>query len=368
MNAPALPSLKPYGVGTSFVESLTSYICRSGAELLVPAPRLVGAITGIHGAYRYTQAVNGTEMITARIIAAVAVWSGVSGVSRLGVGDGGLGLHLRKAFRRERAWCPLCLSSSRTPYDQLSWSFALVTRCPRDGAALQNVCGLCGRGHRAWELWANPLRCAHCGTDLADTTRTRAEVDPVSAAVTSVIAWIQTGQRVEPRRIAMWVRDFRGSAGLRSTARRLGLTRWTLSNLAAGRRRLQMETLASLLTQGATTMTGLHSFEEVEVPAARVARPGTALVDTDRLDNVVRAELALTVAARRTVAELARDLGVHHVTLRRHCRETDVLIRERRDEVQRRRLTPVRPKTAHLVREVAHLLTPAADSPLNVFE
>jgi hypothetical protein len=40
------------------------------------------------------------------------------------------------------------------------------------------------------------------------------------------------------------------------------------------------------------------------------------------------------VRRRRTIQKLARDLGVHTVTLRRHCRGTDQLIRDRRDEEQ----------------------------------
>jgi ribosomal protein S27E len=337
VNAPALPALTPHGVGTSFVESLTSYICRSAAETLVPAPRLLRAVAGVAGAFRYTQAVNGTELITARIISEFASWSGVPSLDRLGFAKPGLGLHLRKDFRRERAWCPVCLASPRTTYDQVSWSFAAVGRCPRDGATLQTTCARCGQSHRVWDLWAHPLRCANCGADLGDTTRARAEVDARSAAVASVIAWVQSGRPVEPRRIATWARTYRGNAALRSTGRRLGLTQWTLSNIAAGTRRLQMDTLVSLITQSPTKMNELHSFPPVEVAAGRTTRHGPARVDTDRLSRLVCAELALPVGARRTVAQLAGDLGVHHVTLRRHCRDTDRLIHERREAVQRRR-------------------------------
>jgi plasmid maintenance system antidote protein VapI len=134
----------------------------------------------------------------------------------------------------------------------------------------------------------------------------------------------------------MWAREFRGRAELRPSAHRLGLTQWTLSNLATGARRLQMDTLVSLLVHGRTTLPELHSFRPVELEPARPPRQSAARVDTHRLQEAVVAELALPVRLRRTIQKLARDLGVHTVTLRRHCRGTDQLIRDRRDEVQRR--------------------------------
>jgi hypothetical protein len=183
----------------------------------------------------------------------------------------------------------------------------------------------------------HPLRCANCGADLADASGERAELDPRTAAVASVIAWVQSSRTIEPRRIAMWAREFRGDSALGITARRLGLTQWTLSNITAGARRLRMDTLISILTQCPTTMSELHTFCAVDVVARHKARRGPARVDTRRLNRLVRAELALPVVACRTIAELARDLGVHHVTLRRHCPETNRLISERRDQVQLRR-------------------------------
>jgi hypothetical protein len=106
--------------------------------------------------------------------------------------------------------------------------------------------------------------------------------------------------------------------------------------VAKGAQRLQMDTLVSLLVHGRTTLPELHSFRPVELEPARPPRQSAALVDTHRLQEAVVAELALPVRLRRTIQKLARDLGVHTVTLRRHCRGTDQLIRDRRDEVQRR--------------------------------
>lgn len=332
-----LRPLQPHGVGTAFVESLTSYVSRSAAELLVPVPRLLRAVAGVAGAFRYTQAVNGTELITTRIINAFAVWSGVSSLDRLGFAQPGLGLHLRKDFRRERAWCPRCLASPSTAYDQVGWSFAAVDRCPREGAKLQTTCAHCGHSHRVWDLWGHPLRCANCGADLADARGARGELDPRTAAVASVIAWIQSGGTVDPRRVAMWAREFRGQSPLGVTARRLGLTQWTLSNVTTGARRLQMDTLVSILTRCPTTMSELHTFGAVDVVTRPKPRRGKTHVDTRRLIRLVRAELALPVSARRTIVELARDLGVQPVTLRRHCPDTDRLISDRRDEVRLRR-------------------------------
>jgi ribosomal protein S27E len=334
-NRPLL-ALAPRGVGTAFVESVSGYVCRSAANLLVPVPRLVWAVTGEYGAFRFTQAVNGAEAITRRIISAVGTWSGAEAIDCLGFTQPGLGLHLRKDFRRERAWCPLCLASQDTAYDQVSWGFHRVRCCPRDGALLRATCESCGRGHRVWDLWAHTQCCAHCGAALAKSTQARGEVDPQTAAVASVILWIQLGRPIEPRRIATWAREFRGRATLRSSGDRLGLTLWTFSNLARGAQRLQMETLVSLLVHGRTTLSELHHFRPVEVEPARTPSRSPALVDTDRLREAVVAELALPVRMRRTIVTLARDLGVHPVTLRRRCGETDRLVSERRDEVRRR--------------------------------
>ena len=336
MDRRPLLAIAPRGVGTVFVESVSGYVCRSAANLLVPVPRVVWAVAGEYGASRFTQAVNGTEVITRRIISAVGAWSGVAAIDRLGFARPGLGLHLRKDFRRERAWCPLCLASPDTAYDQVSWAFILVRRCPRDGAPLRTTCGACGRGHRVWDLWAHPVRCANCGAALANGKQARGRVDPQTAAVASVILWVQAGRPIEPRRIARWTREFRGSTTLLSSARRLGLTLWTVSNVAKGAQRLQMDTLVSLLVHGRTTLTELHGFRPVDVEPKATPRQSAPLVDTDRLRKAVSAELELPLRRRRTIAQLAQNLGVHTVTLRRHCRETDRLVSDRRDEVRRR--------------------------------
>ncbi len=325
-------SVQPFGVATTFVESLTSYVRRVASRMLIPAPRLIAAVSGITQAQHYTETINGTELASARITAALAQWSGVVELEMLSFAPFRSGLHLRKDFRRDRAWCPICLAGDPDlAYDQLVSGFHRSRRCIVHGADLQTKCPACGRTHRPFALWSEPTRCHHCGAQLGDGHVQRNDLDPETAAVASIVEWTQQGQQVQPLRIAGAMRLLRAAATLGKMADHLGLTFSTVQNVEAGGQRLQMDTLVRILTRSGSTIAELHSPDPVIPPTPRTARTSVIpRVDVERLREGARHELQLPLSERRSIARLAEDLEVSRITFLRHVPEAATLARERR--------------------------------------
>jgi hypothetical protein len=312
------------------VQSLSSWITNLAAELLVPVPRLMVAIASRYGAGAFTQTINGTHIASAHVARAFATWTGQTEIERLSFLRFRSGLHLNKDFRRTRAWCPRCLTCPpREAFDLLAWGLVIARRCPRDGVLLREVCVHCKQTHRVWDLWAHPTRCHHCGMPLGDPHFSAEEVDPETAAAASVVAWTQEDRQIEPRRIAAWVRHYQGHAATNATANHLGLSTWTLANVASGRYRLQMSTLVALLIRAPTDLREMHDWDPVELPESPQPRIRGAYVDVTALEREVEAELGLAPHVRRSIRELAQDLGVNAFTLRRRVSATDRLVDER---------------------------------------
>jgi hypothetical protein len=174
--------LDPIGVGTPFVESLTSYIARLAEahcvfpgilmrKLIVPFaeshPVGEGRSTAMEirdgkttGAFNATygtavSAINALECLTKlqglRALTLVA-WSEVFSPFKL--------------TRTTRAWCPHCLEMWRTTgqiiYEPLLWTIQAVKVCSQHDCLLQTQCPECRRNF-PWLTWrSRPGHCGHC--------------------------------------------------------------------------------------------------------------------------------------------------------------------------------------------------------------
>lgn len=334
MRTPSLPPLEPAGVGTAFVESLTSYVRRMAALLRVTNAALVSWLVPNSKVGDYTEAVNGTEVLGAELAEALARTTGIATVSRTSL-YAVRGLHLRRDFNSVRWWCPLCLQERG--YDMLVTTLRSVRSCPIHRVALVSTCV---RGHqqRTLAAWARPDRCAQCGTLLGRTPASRRD-DARADCAASIIGWLQTGRVIEPRRIAAWLRAYRGSTDQRECAEHFGWVQATVRNIESGAQRLQFSTVMTLMVRAETGILELHDLDPVgPTGQSQRAGPVTPIVDVDLLRAAVRAELQKPAGLRLSVAALAKEIGVNHVTLRRHVPEVDVLVAERRQaQLGRRR-------------------------------
>lgn len=196
---PALPArsrlyaLPPIGIGTPWVESLSSYVVRLADAHAVSVGDLVGrelspfAVKPLvwfgrfmqqtratsHGFHARAHAINGfgesprrwTDALERATLHAplrfltLLPFSGV--FSRQGVPRG------------SRAWCAACYEEWRTRgdtvYEPLLWTINLVTGCPRHVVLLIEECPHCHRRSMPLAVYSRPGHCSHCQGWLGST-------------------------------------------------------------------------------------------------------------------------------------------------------------------------------------------------------
>ena len=181
-----LYALEPIGIGTAFVESLSSYVARLAEAhsvsvgdlvglVLSDVPNLRGAILppaakasrrGGHGFRVCSYTVNG---VTARAITWVQALEAATrrhDLQYLTI------LPFRHAlpdhlFHRHRAWCSLCYEdwqrNSQTVYEPLLWAIKTTSHCLVHRQPLRHDCPHCGRLLNPLGVFARPGCCERCG-------------------------------------------------------------------------------------------------------------------------------------------------------------------------------------------------------------
>ena len=177
--------LPPFGVGTLWVESLTSYINRLAWTYRV-SPRvlvaqeidpLLSSEYQVHSSVQLAtfsrsgaMGMNGTGNL------AVAWSTTLEGLTmrpdlhllilRSWLGD----LPSRGHLRTKLAWCPLCYTEWREQehpiYQPLLWMLQLATMCPRHQVRLEDRCPHCQKHQSILTLKTAPGHCTQCHTWL----------------------------------------------------------------------------------------------------------------------------------------------------------------------------------------------------------
>lgn len=196
-----LYQLKPIGIGTPFVESLTSYTCRLAAAhclslgalyefMLVPSlnkaylttPSHLSPASTLNGSFRgRSKNINGTgtlaqewaemlETLTLRSDLRFLTLRVLSGV-----------LPHWKLLRQFQAWCPACYEEMRQNeqviYQPLIWTITEVERCGRHHIRMVNQCPYC---HRQLLQITRRLQlgyCSRCGYWLGEQKRNHVSQD-----------------------------------------------------------------------------------------------------------------------------------------------------------------------------------------------
>lgn len=189
-----LHALQPYGLGTSEVESLLSYLCRLAVSHSVSTLALSRSI-----AQRFEHKVSPEfdwhQRKLSGIRESAETWSAalseLTAVPRLDhltflpwqdvISKSGLSIVTRGQF------CPTCfaedLAKTREPYFRLVWESAEVTVCSRHGSPLEMHCPNCGKDNiRHASAYVVPGWCTHCGEFLgkAGAMPSHASIDPVA--------------------------------------------------------------------------------------------------------------------------------------------------------------------------------------------
>src|SRR6266545_4936990 len=205
---PALPQhsrlyqLKPIGVGTPMVESLSGYLARL-AEAHCVSPymldlREVAPLAGRrHDVCHHrgegdtdnasVQLINGPGVVAEKTANALELLTQQTGLRHLTLWPwaaifrrGGQALQ-----RRTRAWCPQCLREWRECgqvwYEPLLWTIGAVMVCVKHQRALRQICSHCGRRNGLLNSRLRPGYCARCWQPLSeapDDPGTTAELSP----------------------------------------------------------------------------------------------------------------------------------------------------------------------------------------------
>jgi hypothetical protein len=177
-----LAPLQPLGLGTPYVESLSSYFQRL-ADLHSISPKLlarefvlprlgVNNRVGEVQADRYWRSpfFSGMGEMPLQWCQALGELTGVANLHRLTL----LPLHgligLKGCSSEARRWCPCCLRESEAegrPHGQLLWEIGCVMACPKHGIRLMSMHG-CGADEAIPPLRIKPLPhlCRGCGRSL----------------------------------------------------------------------------------------------------------------------------------------------------------------------------------------------------------
>jgi len=176
--------LQPMGVGSMFVEGLTSFISRvSEAHSVSPAmllnrellPRMGTASSSWQQKARVPK--NSTFIYQSHVLNGagesaqhcVQVLENLTGSANLRVMTllrlAGV-LWVRNLLRTKRAWCPCCLEDWRCSgcriYEPLLWALDPVTCCPTHRCALSVQCPHCGQSLHTLSARSRPGYCCRC--------------------------------------------------------------------------------------------------------------------------------------------------------------------------------------------------------------
>ncbi len=181
-----LYSLRPIGIGTSQVESLTGYVARLAEAHVLSVGDLVGrepvcaARSGLcrrnapfqrkrpkgHVFHAKAYAINGTTSTAQKWVNTFERLTCSHGLNSLTLLPLRHTLSDMSLFRRQRAWCPHCYEEDRAKghaYERLLWAIRIVTMCPIHATPLENRCQFCDEALPPLGVYSRPGHCSACG-------------------------------------------------------------------------------------------------------------------------------------------------------------------------------------------------------------
>jgi hypothetical protein len=166
-----LHPLRPIGVGTPYVECLTSYMSRLAASHGVTVGQLIvreispNLETQTSGGINGKQ-LNGTGRYPENVAALLETLTGSHGIQDLTLVKWQAFFQQKRILREVRAWCPDCYQQAKQDggeiYDQLLWAVDQVKACPIHKRPLLSLCLNCGEEQLPFSLRLRPGFCAGC--------------------------------------------------------------------------------------------------------------------------------------------------------------------------------------------------------------
>jgi transcriptional regulator with XRE-family HTH domain len=180
-----LYALEPIGIGTAWVESLTSYIVRLAEAHCVSTGVLfskeIDALTGKGNIFTFrlegnagysTHTINGRGVPARDFVRALESLTHRHGLRYLTLLPWEEVLPYQGGFqRRARAWCSQCLrkwqAKAMPVYEPLLWTLKPVTLCPLHQQTLSFMCPFCKLQNGVLDARTRPGHCSRCEQWLA---------------------------------------------------------------------------------------------------------------------------------------------------------------------------------------------------------
>ncbi|HEX9130744.1 MAG TPA: TniQ family protein, partial [Ktedonobacteraceae bacterium] len=181
--------LKPIGIETPRVESLTSFIARLAEAHCVTVRKLVLHVmlplygksylpsraedNNISAFWKDSSTFNGTSASAGELVRVLEELTHRDNLRMLTMLPWAEALSCKDLIRRTKAWCPCCyqewLQEGKPIYDPLLWSLEIVTFCTRHAIWLQEYCPYCKRHLTMLAAQVRLGCCSHCGAWLGIT-------------------------------------------------------------------------------------------------------------------------------------------------------------------------------------------------------
>ena len=344
-----LYGLEPISIGTSWVESLTSYIGRlaaahsvsvgdlagrllsrvSNSEDSIISPEARAAMRGGHGFRVCSYTVNGVTDRARKWILALETATCRSDLQYLTL------LPFRYAlpdhlFHRRRTWCSLCLERWRLNgqiiYEPLIWAIKTSSCCPVHLQRLSDTCPCCARTMSPLSVLFRPGYCGHCSSWLGTsdpTTDAPQFAEDQGWALTQVGSLLAMLPLLDPiaareslrRNLTVYLKEIANGnvlalteyvqcpgGMLRSCLAGTELPR--IENLLRIARCLNVSVSSFFAPEGPTPMDIASAKQEVAMCRKRVVLPSRHASEIRRT-----LQLALGAAVPTSVIEIARRLG-----------------------------------------------------------
>lgn len=332
-----LYSLKPCGLGTPWVESLSGYLARLSVEhhmtlgdlfgrvlseienpygnILSPANQQRAASTTHHGFTQRTYGMNGVDSTGEQIVFALESSTGLRGLRALTFLAyqpvlGGI------TFHRQRTWCPACLEEWRTAhlaiYEPLFWTCATTKMCPKHNLVLVSQCPECGLKAGLVTVGLRIGYCDHCGAwlgrfDSAGGYDLMADTEAIWKQ-SQIIGLIGMLHQVQPQASQLaWRRNLHRlvraltNGSLHAFGKHVGITSPTIKNWLNGR---AIPWLGNALRVAhALGVDVCCLFDESPLSEAHLSVARQAIVSTARPTRVIGQK------TRQIQIELERSLG-----------------------------------------------------------
>ena len=327
--------LEPIGLGTPYVESLTSYVTRLAAfhRLQVSVlmhPQLVGYV--IPASSQKLNGMEGHAESALRIIEGMTGRPDLAGLTCLPMKDEVSPQRLLADMQR---WCPQCYQlqrdSQKPIYDPLMWSLQVATTCLDHGIPLVDQCPQCHRRFTPLRAKARPGLCSWCQGWLgADRIRFLQHDGGPEQRLASLLSKLSEPSGARKLRLTENIRALVGLYGAPSLAASAGVARATLDSHSNGdARRFQLE-VSLKLADGLGISVHALVLEEIDLSdfaflespksntrqsrrlrqATRVDRSGGEVKIKERMTpKVVHCIAEHDFSRRLTLKDLAANVG-----------------------------------------------------------